>query len=138
MWSKIPWGFKFLVVANLISLYVNLTDFNRLSWMTYFLSYPTYPPISFGIIIFDLVLAIGALLSILTRRMRFWKLGLVYYGYNTLVSGIVLIKLFIGPKSGQMGLLEFQLNVVIYGLLALMAFWMMHYYYVNKRYFNKK
>lgn len=138
MWRKIPFGFKFLLVANVVSLYWNLTDFNRYSWMTYFLSYPTYPPISFGVIVFDLILAIGAMLAILTKKMQFWKLGLVYYGYNALVAAIVLGKLFIGPKSGQMGLFEFQLNVVIYGLLFLLAFWMLQYYRSNRKYFGLK
>lgn len=138
MWRKIPLGFKVLLALNLFSLVTNLLDFYRYAWVTYFLSYPAYPPFSFGVIIFDLVLAIGALLAILTRERRFWKLGLVYYGINVLVNAIILIKLLIGPKSGQMGLLEFQLNLVIYGLILLLAIWMLRYYYSNPKYFNKK
>lgn len=138
MWKKASKGLQVLTVFNIFSALYILLEFYRGGGVTYFLTSPVWLPFSLIVLGFDLFLAVGSILAVVTGRLWWWKVGIVNYGYAMVIALIVIAKLFFGSKSVVMGASEFWLNLMIYGLQLVFYALILNYWLISKSYFKIK
>lgn len=130
---------RLLTIYNVLAFVFILWQFGRDLGVTYFLTTPVFSPFSLVVLGFDLYLAAGPILAVLTKKRHWWKVGLFNFVYALVVAVIVVVKLFVGSRAAAMSLSDFWLNLIIYaGQLVFFGVVTLYWLQLKKSFFNKK